>query len=83
MNLGESQGRPGWVRETSPLPGLDPQTAPSVASRHTYYAIPATQRFIQKLFAMLRASSVTKQLLKTSELFKLQAKVSELQVTIF
>jgi hypothetical protein len=69
MTLGGSQGRPGWVRKTSPLPGLDPRITKSVASRYNDYAIPAIQRFIPKLFAMLRASSVTKQLLKTPELF--------------
>jgi len=60
MTLGGPQGRPGWVGRTSSLPGLDPRTVQSVASRYTDYAIPAIQRFIPTLFAMLRASSLHK-----------------------
>ena len=69
MTLGGSQGWPGRVWKTSPLPGLDTRTVQSVASRYTDYAIPAIQRFIPTLFTMLRASSITKQLVKTPELF--------------
>jgi hypothetical protein len=39
--LGEPQGRYGWVRKISPLPGEDPRTVEPVAGRYTHAAIPA------------------------------------------
>jgi hypothetical protein len=36
-----SQGRAGWVREISPLPGFDLRTVEPVASRHIDHPIPA------------------------------------------
>jgi hypothetical protein len=39
--LGGPQGRSGRGRKISPPPGFDPRTVQPVASRYTYYAIPA------------------------------------------
>ena len=44
--LGESQGRSGRMRKTSPPPVFDPRTVQPVASRHTDWAIPAHQVFM-------------------------------------
>ena len=44
--LGEPQGRSGQVRKISPPPGFDPLTVQPVASRYTYYAIPAPHIYI-------------------------------------
>ena len=44
--LGEPQGRSGRVRKISPAPGFDPLTVQPVASRYTYYAIPAPYIYI-------------------------------------
>jgi hypothetical protein len=41
-SLGGYQGRSGRVRKISSLPGLDPRTVQSVASRYTEYANPAS-----------------------------------------
>jgi hypothetical protein len=40
-SLGGPQGRSGRVRKISPSPGFDPRTVQPVASRYTYWAIPA------------------------------------------
>ena len=39
--LGGPQGRSGRVWKISPPPGFDPRIAQPVASRYTYWAIPA------------------------------------------
>ena len=39
--LGGAQGRSGRVQKNSPPPGFDPRTVQAVASRYTYWAIPA------------------------------------------
>jgi hypothetical protein len=47
--LGGPQGWSGRVRKISPLPGFDPQTVQSVASRYTVWAVPV-QGMSKKVF---------------------------------
>jgi hypothetical protein len=43
--LGGPQGRSGWVRKISPLPGMDPRTLQTVASRYIDSSSPASLLF--------------------------------------